>query len=178
MEYSKIKKSLKKFGLNFNNKIIKAIEDIHKNEGDSGGITVALNCPIINPYTDELYHTFDVAGLSEQINYYINAKEYSVLRKYFSHLNAAIEYISDDCIDIYFDYTWDNGDYFGAFAQLSRAIDAETGDIRLDVVVEGIDLQADRYTSDFETIIEPLLRGVLGELTPAKVLKIGKNSLL
>lgn len=33
MEISTIKKSLKKFGLNFNNKIVKAIEDIHKNEG-------------------------------------------------------------------------------------------------------------------------------------------------
>ena len=30
MEISTIKKSLKKFGLNFNNKIVKAIEDIHK----------------------------------------------------------------------------------------------------------------------------------------------------
>ena len=33
MEYSKIKNSLKKFGLNFNNKIVKAIEDIHKDSG-------------------------------------------------------------------------------------------------------------------------------------------------
>lgn len=32
MEYSKIKKSLKKFGLNFNNKIVKAIEDIHNED--------------------------------------------------------------------------------------------------------------------------------------------------
>lgn len=46
MEYSKIKKSLKKFGLNFNNKIVKAIEDLHK---DSDGKLIKIKKSINGP---------------------------------------------------------------------------------------------------------------------------------
>lgn len=139
------------------------------------GITVALDCPIINPNSDELYYTFDVAGLSSQINYYINTEDYIDLRKYFSRLNADVEYGGADYINLHLDYTWDDGGYFGASSVLGIEKDPEVGELSLVVGEMNIDQQADRYTSDFETIIKPLLRGVLGELSPAKVLKIGKN---
>lgn len=67
MEYSKIKNSLKKFGLNFNNKIVKAIEDLHK---DSNGPKV-IRCRMSEEeesrwqpeLTDEQFENLEVGDI-------------------------------------------------------------------------------------------------------------------
>lgn len=141
---------------------------------ENGGITVALDCPILNPYSEELYYTFDVAGLSEQLNFLFNKAENIELRKYFSHLNAEVEYVAESSIDIHLGYTWDDGSYFGARNSISIEIEPEDSSYTVVVGEWVMDEQTDRYIDDWETIICQKLSYILFYLSPTKVLKIGK----
>lgn len=112
-----------------------------------------------------------MAGLSEQLNYHINSAPFIGLRKYFSHLNAEVEYTDESSITLHLGYTWDDMSYFGASVLMSLEVDTEEGGMGVVLGEMTIDEQADRYTDDFETFISPLLLSLLEALSPAKVLK-------
>lgn len=138
----------------------KTLEDKVAN---SGGITVALN------FKDDPQNSFDPFGLSEQLNYCINTYESMCLRKYFGHLNAEVLPSSETSIDINFFYTWDDGSYFAASGSIAADYDGAGY-----VIVVGefaLNDATDRYTDDWETIINPELRLVFERMDPGVVLK-------
>lgn len=148
MEISTIQKSLKKFGLNFNNKIVRAIHEMHKNESDSDNSNNDFDFKVyINGHEDliqsEVYVNPDNETTSIINTYGKIASTYfrdvtSLILNMFNNKmcicinkNDVTDY--DNFIVKVYDYDTlgnDNDDYI-CMTDINVEIDDETGDKKL-----------------------------------------------